>query len=376
MAGVKIDISDHVTIEEAIDIALGTPVHVPVMFWGQPGIGKTKALNARFRQAGYENVYTVLAGCSEPTDLSGIPFPSKENDSAIYLPPWWAHECSIDGKNTDPALILFDDIVTAHEQTQAAFYRGVHERYFGDKKLRDNVKIMAAGNRIDDKSAVVDMPLALANRFLHIYVKPDTDAWIKWAVKSGIYPTIVAYIRSQSHRLTTFDDAKVSSEKAFATPRSWEMLSDCLFAAKEKDLDKGYHDYTFKMASGAVGKGVATEFIAFMDNTEGIVPPEEIVKNPRKAKVHDAKEIDLAFATISNLEYWVRKEVNWKHWKAVLIYSMRVPAEIGMLLARTVITLILDDFKDEEKAKACVAEEFIEAYEKFYDRMGIASGGE
>ena len=69
---------------------------VASMIWGEPGLGKTETIKYVFSKAGYE-VIPVLAGCSEPTDFSGIPFPygADGKDVAVsMLPPIWAYRCS------------------------------------------------------------------------------------------------------------------------------------------------------------------------------------------------------------------------------------------------------------------------------------------
>ena len=68
------------------------------------------------------------------------------------------------------------------------------DRVIGEHKLPENCIVIAAGNRVTDKSVAYNMPRALANRLLHITVKGDPDSWHDWAVKSGIHRFVTSFL--------------------------------------------------------------------------------------------------------------------------------------------------------------------------------------
>ncbi|MGH2364228.1 MAG: hypothetical protein ACRDHX_06205 [Chloroflexota bacterium] len=65
------------------------------------------------------------------------------------------------------------------------------------------------------------MPPALANRFTRLNVQPDLDDWCKWAVKAGIEPVVIAFLRFRPALLHQFN----REARAFPTPRSWQFTS-------------------------------------------------------------------------------------------------------------------------------------------------------
>lgn len=363
------------------------PNHIPVMMWGSPGIGKTKGLHYTFEPMGYRLI-PVLAGCSEPTDLSGIPF-NFQDLYAKYLVPWWAYLCSdevnVPETYRGPTVLFLDDIVTAPEQTQAAFFKLVHERKLGELNLRDNVRIIAAGNRVEDKSAASKMPMALANRFFHIHVKHDYRVWLEWARVNNIHPNIVAFIRTQPNFLSTFDDAVKKGYYAYATPRSWEMLSDALHAldaakmrtwkgTKDETHDqKSAENYTFRVASGIIGQGLAAVFNTFIRNTLTLISPEEILKDPVKCRIPKNEDIDVLHATVSAAEHFVKKKENAKHWQAFMTYSLRILPDLGLLLAKQCVSVVLNDLSDEERIKAAGSEEFAKMFDKWGDHLTVST---
>jgi len=329
----------------------------PSMIWGPPGIGKTHATLETFED---HEIVLVLAGCSEPTDISGIPFEYKLNGQAVatkVLAPHWAYLASVEAPEewlNKKMVIFFDDIVTGHEQTQAACFKVFGEHRVGDLKLRDNVFLIAAGNRVEDKSAAFEMPMALANRMKHYYAKSDTESWLEWATSHDIHPRIVAYIRTQGNKLNTFDEVVKlsSSEKAFATPRTWQMLSKCMFKMSPSGDITG--DWLYRTAVGCVGSGIGIEFTTFSKTTASLVKPEDIIKNPDTARIPAKSEVDVLFATVSSLEYFINQPENYKYWDKALEYVLRpeLEAEFGLLIAKAATVIALSKLPEEERHKA------------------------
>lgn len=372
------------TITQCIDVVAALDNSIAVMIWGQPGLGKTFTLDERFTSMGYK-IIPVLAGCSEPTDITGIPFDHK-GTFARYLAPEWAFLASdhpdVPEEWQGPLVLFFDDIVTAPEQTQAAFYKTVHEKRVGNLRLRDNVRIIAAGNRIEDKSAATEMPKALCNRFAHFWVRPDHEVWLNWGRKNGMHPDVMGFIRKMPNRITNFKDALDSDVPAFATPRTWEMLSKSLFnlekgglrATNRGQAKKG--DMTFRVASGIVGNGLAAEFISFIKHSHGMVSPEEICKDPKNVKIPGVNDIDVQYATISSAEHWISIKDNAQKkfgklygWQAMIQYSLRVIPEFGLILAKQIGETILSKLDNDHKAKAATSDEFGAMFEKWGDHL-------
>jgi len=349
------------SIVDAVKLITKLGSNIPVMCWGSPGIGKTKTIEALFKEIGYRVIH-VLAGQSEPTDIGGIPFPGKirkeqEKDKefkeripthAEYLAPWWAFLASshpdVPVEWQGKLVIFFDDIVTAHEQTQAALYKVIDEKRCGSLEFRDNVRMIAAGNRIDDMSAVIDMPKALCNRFMHLYVKPNVDHWLNWAIGNGIHPHVVFFIRQHLNRLDDFEEAKDSTElHAWATPRTWEMLSKAIFSLEEAGLSDN-KEYKRLAVQGCIG-ALASTFITSIEMNYSVVPIEKILKNPDTAEI--PKEPDRLYATVSNLEHFFLSPTNQKHYKAYAKYTLRLPEDFGFLCARQYFRMLGQGFEDE-----------------------------
>ena len=199
-----------------------------VMMWGPPGVGKSQAVRQIAKTIMVETgkqtqVTDVRLLLFNPIDLRGIPTANADKTLAIWLKP------QIFQKDASPNIvnILFlDEISAAPQSVQAAAYQITLDRVVGEHKLPDNCIVIAAGNRVTDKSVSFKMPKALANRLLHIEIEGSYDSWNTWAVKSGINAKVLGYLASHTGKLFGFNPS--NDDLAFATPRSWEMVSNLL----------------------------------------------------------------------------------------------------------------------------------------------------
>lgn len=156
-----------------VSMTLGMlPSHQAAMIWGGPGIGKTRIVEQLGANINAD-VRTIVTSTYEPTDIGGVPMPVSDDAGVTrylrYLVAKWGYDATVESGNEKPMVLFFDDLTTAHEQVQAACYRLFLDREIGDLKLRDNVRIFAAGNRPEDNAATNDMPTPLGNRMLHLY---------------------------------------------------------------------------------------------------------------------------------------------------------------------------------------------------------------
>jgi hypothetical protein len=366
-------------VSEILDIVYKLGPEFATMIWGAPGIGKTEATKKVFSKIDPKTkkpeheIVLVLAGCSEPTDISGVPFEYKYKGEAVatrILAPIWAYHASTEAPPeymNRKMVIFFDDIVTGHEQTQAACFKVFGEKKVGNLQLRDNVYIIAAGNRVEDKSAAFEMPMALANRMKHYYAKTDVDAWLEWAVDAHINPLVTAFIRRQPQNLNTFAEVVklASAEKAFATPRTWEMMSKAMYKMDPSGGVQG--EWLYKTAVGCVGSGIGIEFSAFANNTTKLIDPKEIIKDPAHAPIPPKEEVDVLYATISALEHHINIEENWCKWDKALQYVLRpeLESEFGLLIAKMATIIALSKLSEADRVKAAQNKWFKQMYTKY-----------
>ncbi len=226
-----------------------------VMLWGAPGVGKSQgvrqiAKHIETRTAKRVVITDVRLLLFNPVDLRGIPTANEDKTLAVWLKP----KIFQMDESPDVVNILFlDEISAAPPSVQAAAYQITLDRTVGEHALPENCIVIAAGNRVTDKSVAFHMPKALSNRLCHFEVKGNADSWHDWAVKSGLHEFVVGYLEYNPVALMRFDPT--GTAPAFPTPRSWEMVSNILLYISD-DIDAVY-----PMIVGCIGNDAASKFL-------------------------------------------------------------------------------------------------------------------
>ena len=279
----------------------------PVFLWGPPGIGKSEVVQEISDELG-GFVIDLRMAQMEPTDIRGIPYFNKDINKMDWAAPVDLPDEEFASQY--PVVVLFlDEMNSAPPAVQAAGYQLILNRRVGKYRLPDNVVIVAAGNRDSDKGVTYRMPMPLANRFLHLEMRPDFTAWQNWAVDKGIHKDVVGYLSFAKQDLYEFDSK--SSSRAFATPRSWVFVSDLL---KDEDVDT---DTLFNLVAGAVGEGLAVKFMAHRKVAGRMPEPSDILSG--KVKDLSVKEISAMYSLTVSMCYELRdalenKKVNNKEF--------------------------------------------------------------
>ena len=228
--------------------------HLPsVMLWGAPGVGKSQAVRqiaGKIAEATGKivRVTDVRLLLFNPIDLRGIPTANEDKTLAVWLRP---QIFNMDPSDDVVNILFLDEISAAPQSVQAAAYQITLDRTVGEHKLPSNCIVIAAGNRVTDKSVAYRMPKALANRLLHLEVTTDMQSWRTWAMANGINEKVLGFLTFKPDHLMRFDPT--TDELAFATPRAWEMVSRLLNGSG------GSIEEMFTLIAGLVGAGTAVE---------------------------------------------------------------------------------------------------------------------
>src|SRR5687768_6571161 len=157
-------------------LTLAVSADLPVLLWGEPGIGKTSALNQLAGALGLP-LTTVIASVHEPSDFAGLPVVG--DDPAVQgvpmAPPDWAVRLA----RTGTGLLFLDELSTAPPAVQAALLRVVLERRVGALRLPPGIRIVAAANPRASAADGWELSAPLANRFVHLQWGFDHDVVVR-----------------------------------------------------------------------------------------------------------------------------------------------------------------------------------------------------
>lgn len=294
------------------------------MMWGAPGVGKsaaTREIAAKIeKNTGKKVVVTdVRLLLFNPVDLRGIPTANEDKTLAVWLRP---KIFDMDPSDGVVNILFLDELTAAPQSVQAAAYQITLDRVVGEHRLPDNCFVIAAGNRVTDKSVSFKMPKALANRLMHFEIEGSFESWRRWAVEKGINHKVAAFLSFRNDRLFGFDPS--NDDLAFPTPRSWEMVSSLL------DTLDGNVDKAYPMIAGLVGVTAAMEFRSYCRVHDDLPCVEDIFLG-RNARV--PRGADTLYALVSSMTAYAREHrYELEKIGNSLTYAMKLPPEFGMLL--------------------------------------------
>lgn len=300
MAATISDVLTVTTVQAHKALLKAFSVKRPVFLWGPPGIGKSDIVS---QVTGDLNGFMIdlrMAQC-EPTDVRGIPFFNKDQCKMDWAPPIELPDAELCAKYAVVVLFL-DEMNSAPPAVQAAAYQLILNRRIGKYVLPDNVVIVAAGNRESDKGVTYRMPAPLANRFIHLELRPDFTSWQTWALNNKVHKDVVGYLSFAKQDLYDFDSR--SSSRAFATPRSWVFVSQLL---QDGDID---NDTLFNLVAGTIGEGLAVKFAAHRKLSDKMPEPCDILTG--KVSTLSVKEISAMYSLTISMCYELKEGVESK----------------------------------------------------------------
>jgi len=298
----------------------------PIMLWGSPGIGKSQAIKQVSelleKETGKQVILTdIRLVLFNPVDLRGIPVVDKEKEAAIWLRP---EIFKMDDSENIINILFLDELTSCPQSIQACAYQIILDRKVGEHKLPDNCIVIAAGNKIEDRSVSHKLSKALANRLVHLEVEPNIDDWKQWAMQNKIDKRILGYLNFNNSYLFKFSPE--SSENAFPTPRTWEMVNKTLSIM---DMDSA-----FPFIAGSVGESTAFDFFSYSKCFDKL-PDIKSILDGKTNKV--PKEPDVNFALCSAIAS-KSLELNKNSLANLLKYSINMLPEYAVLLFKDILS--------------------------------------
>lgn len=327
-----------------IEWTLGSAL--PVFIWGPPGIGKSQIVADLAKAMGIGFV-DVRANLLAPQDIRGIPVADLQRQVVNWFPPGFL-------PREGDGIIFLDELNTAPPAVMASFLQFVLDRKVGEYTLPPGWRIIAAGNRSEDRALVHEMPSPLKNRFVHFNLKPDVGDWCAWASAHGIAPSVIGFMRWRGSELLYQYDPGIYRQ-SFPTPRSWEHVSHL--------VSRGASPVECPaLFSGIVGVGPAAEFAAFWELADKVPSAEKVLWENEDLDPPDESHPDRLYAFTANLVSAATRAPKGKGLvvaKRLCAYSVsRLPAEYGAKVVNDFVQTaayreIRADLLKSEEGRAC-----------------------
>ncbi|MGW3102114.1 AAA family ATPase [Streptomyces sp. NPDC001100] len=339
-------------------LTLAVAADLPVLLWGEPGIGKTAALT-QLAAALDLPLTTVIASVHEPSDFSGLPVVGDDpaEQGVPMAPPDWAVRLVRAGRG----LLFLDELSTAPPAVQAALLRLVLERRIGALQLPPGVRIVAAANPRSSAADGWELSPPLANRFVHLQWTHDHEVVVRglggtWPratlplLDPEKLPGAVDYARRAVCGLLTGRPKLVhqlpSSEArrggAWPSPRSWDMAV-CLTAFATAAGSS--REVLSLLVRGTVGDGPGLELLAAVDRMD-LPDPETFLADPAAGELPERG--DLRQAVLDGVVAAVRNRPDRARWDAawaLLVRALETGApDLVVVPATTLASLRREDW--------------------------------
>lgn len=270
-------------------LAAGIRANVSTLLWGNPGIGKSAAIEALGRANGF-HVETVIGSIREASDFLGLPIEIK--GETHYAAPSWAKKLA----EADKGLLYLGELTTTGPSVMRAMLRVLQERVVGDIALPESVSVVADANPPSVAVDGFDLPAPIANRLMHLDYAFDADDWHLGMV-AGFdnlpAPNITDLTvdsdkrRDEAKRLVLgflhhapnlldpgVPDNTEESGRGWPSPRSWDNAANVL-----GHLASGDNEAALLVLTGCVGRAAALEFLAWA-KTADLHDPRSVLNKP------------------------------------------------------------------------------------------------
>ncbi|WP_426506206.1 AAA family ATPase [Dactylosporangium sp. McL0621] len=343
----RVERRDNVQLEA---LALAVSANLPVLLWGEPGIGKSSALQQLADRLEVP-METVIASIHEPSDFAGLPVVGDDpaTQGVPMAPPDWAVRLTRGGVG----LVFFDELSSAPPAVQAALLRVVLERRVGSLALPPGVRVVAAANPPASAADGWHLSPPLANRFVHLHWTHDPAVVARGL--AGTWPTadipridprraasalarargtLSGFLTARpglTHHLPADAEARGG---AWPSPRTWEMALRLLTFALASDASR---EALSTALIGAIGDGAGLEFITYLDELD-LPDPNRVLANPDAFALPERGDRQLAFLTA--IVSAVQSDTSRPRWEAAwTVLAKAVDAGVPDVAARAAADL-------------------------------------
>ena len=297
------------------------PEVVP-MFWGKPGMGKSHAALQLGEELGIPKDRTLVVHINnhDVVDFTGVP--SVVDGQTIFNPTDMFYKFR---EGTGAGLIVLEELAQSshhHQQWAGGF---TEERATATFKLDPEVRIIASGNRAEDRAGAKPLLSHLNDRLWHLDIETSLDDWCEWAMDNGVPAIGVAFLRLRPDLLNDFDPSRRSNP----TQRSWTKLLTQL----PDDLPR---DLYLMAAEGKVGEGAAAEWVAARDMMHKMPSVDAIRLKPEAMEIPDEPSVKYAVATSMSMS--TTPDLFSRDMK----YISRMPKEFQMVYVTDALRLHVD----------------------------------
>lgn len=296
-----------------------------VLAVGKPGVGKSKSFADTCNALGWDFI-PICSPLQSPVKIGGYPRPPSEEGGD-------ASHALFDGiarafRAQSNTLLLFDDLGMAGGETLKAIVDLIQFGRIDGRTLPDCVTVAGATNDVGHGADVQGLIEPLKTRWHTILnIETTLDDLVVYGLANGWPSDLLAFLRNAPDAVHDWKPSKSMSIDG-ACPRGWEYVADW--------INQGFDDA--EVIGGCVGKGRATQYLAFRNLVSDLPDVDQCIMDPANAPVPDNPSARFLIASA------LSSKITAGNFGGVVKYLNRLP---GMFRAYS----IRDAFRAEAQRK-------------------------
>lgn len=222
----------------------------------KPGVAKSAILRDIAAKMNF-NYIDIRLSMRDETDVGLYPFKVEINGKHYldFLTPLWAHVA-----NDRPTIIHFEELNRAEKPVRNAALQLLLDRIIGSDFYFNNMVLMCASGNLgeEDNTDVDEFDDALNNRLIHVQHNLEPDEWLDNFANDNIHYSICEFIRNRPKYMYV-DPINIDGKrsKAYASPRTWEFLSDWIISNHGHDAPiKDFIDDVTRLGGSYIGPSI------------------------------------------------------------------------------------------------------------------------
>jgi hypothetical protein len=290
-------------------------------------------------------------------DVRGFMIPQKATDGTIRpvtvftIPPWYPvrHNTTVfypDGTYATPTtwdhpvptigIVFLDEFGQGEDDVKKASAELLLNGRVGNDQLPVGWRVIAASNRLSDRSGVLRSLPFITNRRMEINVSPDLDTWNDWVnrLEPAKRPHHMTISFANKHPDLVFRDEVPPGDAPFCTPRTLMMMDQSLQSLRSKEdvtADRMPTDpIAREVCTGLIGGSEAAQFFVHIKYADEIPDIAEIERDPMRAKLNERRDVQMVTA------FMLAHHLTAKNGQQIMRYISRMNVEMAALAVRTI----------------------------------------
>jgi hypothetical protein len=327
-----------------------------------PGVGKSTTVRQMCQNLALTldepvGLTTQMLATIQSVDVRGFMIPQKPSDGSLRpvtvfsVPPWYpvrhntqvfypdgtfSYEGTWEGPVPRVGICFLDEFGQGEDDVKKAAAELLLNGQVGNDRLPDGWRVIAASNRLSDRSGVLRSLPFITNRRLELNIAPHLDTWNDWvnSLPPGKRPHHMTVSFANRQPDLVFREEVPPGDAPFCTPRTLMMMDQSLQALRsDQDIsnDRMPTDAIAReVCAGLIGGGESAQFFVHIKYADEIPDISEIVRNPTTAKLNDKRDVQMVTA------FMLAHHLTAQNGSALMRYINRMNIEMAVLAVKTI----------------------------------------